>query len=222
VRHILKNLDLIIFDCDGVLVDSEPLSAIAHQRVYQSHGVEIGLETFRQCIGMKQKDILLLLHSITGFMLPEASVPQIWVETKTLLADQLKPTKGFPEFIANLNQNRCVASSSSIERIHFSLSLTGLAKYFAEGTVFSSSMVKNGKPAPDLFLHAAKQCAVAPARCLVIEDSQYGVQAAVAAKMQVIGFTGGSHADKGLGLRLQGQGANHICSNWDEVAKLLS
>jgi HAD superfamily hydrolase (TIGR01509 family) len=221
VRLKLKNIDLVIFDCDGVLVDSEPLSAIAHQRVYQSHGYEISMETFRRCIGMKQKDILVLLHSITGFMLPETSVPQIWIETKALLTEQLKPTQGFPEFIAKLKLIRCVASSSSIERIHFSLGLTGLAEYFAEGTVFSSSMVKHGKPAPDLFLYAAEQCGVAPARCLVIEDSQYGVEAAVAAKMQVIGFTGGEHADAGLSDRLRARGANHICSNWHEVAKLL-
>jgi len=218
----LKNIELVIFDCDGVLVDSEPLSAIAHQRVFKKHGIDISIDVFRRCIGMKQKDILVLLHSITGFMLPEANIPEIWVETKGLLAKQLRPTKDFPGFIRDLKLKRCVASSSSIERIHYSLALTGLAQYFSEATVFSSSMVKNGKPAPDLFLHAAEKCGVPAARCLVIEDSEYGVQAATAAGMKVIGYTGGGHADDGLNARLAAQGAEIVSSSWDEVATLLS
>jgi HAD superfamily hydrolase (TIGR01509 family) len=218
----LKNIELVIFDCDGVLVDSEPLSAIAHQRVFNKHGVDISLEVFRRCIGMKQKDILELLHSITGFMLPDSNIPEIWVETKALLAEQLQPTKDFSTFIKALEHARCVASSSSIERIHFSLGLTDLSQYFTQDRVFSSSMVKHGKPAPDLFLYAADKCDAAPARCLVVEDSQYGVQAAVAAGMNVIGYTGGGHADDGLKSRLNNAGAEIVCSSWHEISKHLA
>lgn len=218
----MKNIGFVIFDCDGVLVDSESLSAIAYQRVFRRLGVDISLDVFRRCIGMKQNDILDLLHSITGMMLPDANVPEIWIETKALMAEQLKPTTGFQAFIKKLALPRCVASSSAIERIHYSLAMTDLDQYFSPATIFNSAMVKNGKPAPDLFLFAAEKCGFAPNNCVVIEDSQYGVQAAVAAGMNVVGFIGGGHADEGLEARLRVAGADKVCASWSEICDILS
>src|SRR6185503_11811420 len=104
----------------------------------------------------------------------------IWAETKLLFSEELKPTQGIVSFLSALGGNRCVASSSSVERINHSLSVTGLARFFGEA-IFSSSMVKNGKPAPDIFLFAAEKMGAKPADCIVIEDSPFGIQGAVAA-----------------------------------------
>ncbi len=213
---------LLIFDCDGVLVDSEPISAVAWRNVYAKHGAKIGPGVFERCIGMKQSDILKLIHNLTGFRLPEENVPEIWAETKILMDTQLEPTKGILAFLQNLDRAKCVASSSSLERIHFSLKVTGIAPYFRETDVFSSSMVKRGKPEPDLFLFAAEKCGTAPENCLVIEDSQYGVRGAKAAGMRVIGFTGGAHSTETMAGSLQAAGATTICNNWAEIDQFIS
>jgi HAD superfamily hydrolase (TIGR01509 family) len=213
----VTKIELVIFDCDGVLVDSEPLSALAHNHVYAKHGAKIGPGVFESCIGMKQADILDRIENLTGFRLPAENVPEIWEETRRLLDAHLQPTRGILSFLQTLENARCVASSSSLERIHRSLKMTGLASYFRETDVFSSSMVKRGKPEPDLFLYAAHNCNVAPENCVVIEDSQYGVQGAIAAGMQVIGFAGGSHFTAGMANGLRNAGATRIFDTWDDV-----
>ena len=213
----MTKIELVIFDCDGVLVDSEPLSAMAHNTVYERHGAKIGPGVFDGCIGMKQADIIDLIEKRTGLRLPAAHVHEIWEETRRLLDEQLKPTLGILPFLQTLEKARCVASSSSLERIHRSLNMTGLAPYFLEKNVFSSSMVKRGKPEPDLFLFAAHQCNIAPQHCIVIEDSQYGVRGAIAAGMQVIGYAGGSHFTKAMAEGLKNSGASRIFESWAEV-----
>ncbi len=217
--EMLIKPELVIFDCDGVLVDSEPISALAYRNVFAKHGADVGPDVFARCIGMKQSDILDLIHRLTGFRLPEEKVPDIWRETKSLMEKQLQPTDGIVEFLNRLSPAKCVASSSSLERIHHSLELTRLAASFPDSHIFSSSMVKRGKPAPDLFLFAAAQCGFGPAKCLVIEDSPYGVRGALAAGMTVIGFTGGSHATPALAPMLQEAGANVICKSWSDVRR---
>lgn len=212
---------LVIFDCDGVLVDSEPLSALAYQNIYRRHGVEVSMEVFRRCIGMKQTDILELLKTLTGFSLPPGSIAGLWPETRQIFSGQLQATTGLKAFLDGLGAEKCVASSSSLERIKFSLGLTGLSSYFPEHQIFSSSMVKRGKPAPDIFLHAAEKLNLAPAQCVVIEDSPYGVEGAVAAGMQVIGFTGGGHSEPTHGPRLRQAGAAFVCERWDLVEAIL-
>lgn len=213
----MPKVELVIFDCDGVLVDSEPLSAMAHENVYAKHGAKIGPGVFESCIGMKQADILDRIENLTGFCLPAENVPEIWKETRRLFDQQLKPTEGILAFLQTLDKARCVASSSSLERIHRSLKMTGLAPYFREIEIFSSSMVKRGKPEPDLFLFAAHKCDVAPQHCLVIEDSHFGVKGALAAGMKVIGYAGGSHFTETLASGLRNAGATQIFASWDEV-----
>ncbi len=212
---------LVIFDCDGVLVDSEPLSALAYQNIYLRHGVEVSLEVFRRCIGMKQTDILELLKTLTGFSLPPESVAELWPETRQLFTGQLQATPGLKEFLDGLAWQKCVASSSGLERIKYCLGVTGLSGYFPEPRIFSSSMVKRGKPAPDLFLHAAAQLNLPPQQCVVIEDSPYGVEGAVAAGMEVIGYTGGGHSEPTHGPRLRQAGAPKVCETWDEIQAML-
>jgi HAD superfamily hydrolase (TIGR01509 family) len=170
---------------------------------------------------MKQADILQLLKSLTGFSLPPESVAELWTETRQLFTGQLQATAGLVSFLEQLTQERCVASSSGLERIKFSLGLTGLSKYFPEEQIFSSSMVKRGKPAPDLFLHAAEKLDLEPENCVVIEDSPYGVEGAVAAGMQVIGFTGAGHSEPTHEPRLRQAGASLVSDSWETIRATL-
>ena len=217
----MAETDLIIFDCDGVLVDSEPLAAMAYERVYEKHGMPgVGADIIAQCIGMKQADIVVKIRDMTGHHFPDHAQGDIWAETKALFTEALTPTNGLVSFLERLSLKRCVASSSSLERIHHSLAVTGLAGFFGEA-VFSSSMVKRGKPAPDIFLFAAGTMGADPARCVVIEDSPFGVEGAVAAGMTAIGYTGGSHSHAGHGEKLVARGAATACASWAEVAAYL-
>ncbi len=205
---------LIIFDCDGVLVDSEPLAVLAYERVYERHGMPgVGVGIVSQCFGMKQADIVARIEELTGHRYPDHAPDDLWLETKALFTERLQPTAGLPDFLSDLKIGRCVASSSSLERIHHSLDVTRLASHFGEA-IFSSSMVRNGKPAPDIFLLAAEKMGADPADCVVIEDSHFGVQGAVAAGMKAIGYTGGGHSDADHGQRLTSSGATRACADW--------
>ncbi len=217
----VADTDLIIFDCDGVLVDSEPLAAKAYERVYEKHGMPgVGTDVIAQCIGMKQADIIAKIRDLTGHHFPDHAQDDIWTETKALFTEALVPTEGLVPFLERLALKRCIASSSSLERIHHSLAVTGLAGFFGEA-IFSSSMVKRGKPAPDIFLYAADRMGADPARCVVIEDSPFGVEGAVAAGMAAIGYTGGGHSHAGHGQQLVAKGARTTCASWAEVEACL-
>lgn len=208
--------ELLIFDCDGVLVDSEPLAALAYHNVYADQGMTLPEGTIAKCVGLKQSDIVNRVAELTGHELSEAAETGLWPETKRLFSQSLQPTPGIKWLLEELDTPRCVASSSSLERICFSLDTTGLHGYFGN-SIFSSSMVKRGKPAPDLFLHAAKAMESDPGKCVVIEDSPFGIQGAIAAGMTAIGFTGGAHTDEDHAQRLLDKGATAVFSNWKDV-----
>jgi HAD superfamily hydrolase (TIGR01509 family) len=218
----MSALDLVIFDCDGVLVDSEILSTQAIRDVLVAEGIDVPLDAITRCIGMKQADILRNVSERMGVTINPAVADYIWPATRAAFQESLGTTQGLRGFLDGLQCRRCVASSSSHERIAFSLSLTGLTPYFEKGAIFSSSEVAHGKPAPDLFLHAAARMGAAAARCLVIEDSPFGVRGAVAAGMRVIGFAGGSHAGPALGRELAARGATAVAQSWSEVEALLA
>lgn len=211
---------LFIFDCDGVLVDSEPLAALAYVRAFVNHGLAITPDIIAQCVGMKQADILKRIETLTGHAYPPGHEDEIWAETKSAFTEALQPIPGIADFLQRLRARRCVASSSSVARIRHSLTLTGLLPFFGEA-VFSSSMVQHGKPAPDLFLFAAQTMGVAREACIVIEDPPFGVQAAVAAGMTVFGFTGGGHTTEGHARQLTDAGADMIFGSWNDVADAL-
>ena len=209
---------LIVFDCDGVLVDSEPLAALAYGRVYERHGMAgVGPDVISQCIGMKQADIIARIRELTGHQLPEAAEGDIWAETKVLFTEKLTATASLLPFLETLSADRCVASSSSIERIRHSLGVTGLARFFGDA-IFSTSMVARGKPAPDIFLYAADRLNADPADCVVIEDSPFGIEGAAAAGMTAIGYTGGGHTYPGHREHLIARGAAAVCADWTQVA----
>ncbi|MGV3551632.1 HAD family hydrolase [Rhizobium sp.] len=212
---------LMIFDCDGVLVDSEPLAAIAYVRVYARHGLAITTDIIAQCVGMKQADIFARIEQLTGHAFPQDHADDIWAETRAVFTEQLQPVPGIADFLTRLDAPRCVASSSSVERILHSLTLTGLLGQFGDA-IFSSSMVSRGKPAPDLFLFAAEKMGFEPANCVVIEDSPFGVQGAVAAGMTVVGFTGGGHTTPQHGAQLRAAGAHRVLDSWKAVAEVFA
>jgi HAD superfamily hydrolase (TIGR01509 family) len=188
---------LIISDCDGVLVDSEPISIAVLLDVLARAGHVMDEETaYRLFLGRSMATTIELLRNDFGFVVTSDHLDQARTALNERFRRELKPIPGVRNALGKLSAPRCIASSSKPERIRLSLSLTGLLDQF-EPHIYSAAMVERGKPAPDLFLHAARDMGAEPGRCLVIEDSPAGVEAAKAAGMGVFGFTGGSHAHAG-------------------------
>jgi HAD superfamily hydrolase (TIGR01509 family) len=210
-------MGLIIFDCDGVLVDSEPIAhgLLAQMMTDLGHPMSTA-ESVQKFTGRSLVDTLPLIEDVLGRSIPD----QIGQHYSRLLLERLrrdlKPIAGVKKAVAMLRYPRCVASSSSLERIHLSLEVTGLAALFGSN-VFSATQVTHGKPAPDLYLFAATKMAVAPKDCVVIEDSSLGVTAGRAAGMKVIGFIGGAHSMGDAARNLASAGAYAIVSSMAEL-----
>ena len=189
--------DLVIFDCDGVLVDSEVLSAKVLMQQLAHLGIDLTLEQFRtEFLGRSFASAAKQLKARTGYELPADFATDYFMNLNKLFATDLKPMAGVTSVLQSLRVQKCVASGSIPPRLDFSLKVCGLEKHFG-AHVYSAAVVKNAKPAPDLFLFAAAAHGVAPARCLVLEDSEMGVRAAHAAGMHVWHFAGGSHIKAG-------------------------
>ncbi|AUH35239.1 HAD-IA family hydrolase [Paracoccus tegillarcae] len=183
----------LIFDCDGVLIDSEVLSMSELLRVIQDRKVPINeTQAYDLFLGTSATHEIACLRDRFGVDIT-ADLPIYQQRLARRFSTDLQPINGIAKALANLPGPRAVASSSNPERLRLSLGLTGLWDSFAPH-VYSATMVANGKPAPDLFLLAARQLGVAPGDCIVIEDSPAGIRAARAAGMRVVGFLGGSHA----------------------------
>lgn len=188
-----QSIDLVIFDCDGVLIDSEVLSTRATIAALGVIGYEIGeADAALRFVGRSYASIRRSIEADWGQPLPPSFEFDLERRTLDAMAISLEPIAGVDSALSKLDLPRCVASSSSIDWITQGLEKTGLLAHL-EPHLFSADMVENGKPAPDVFLHAASEMGVAPAGALVIEDSLPGVQAGVAADMTVVGFAGGSH-----------------------------
>ena len=210
--------DLVIFDNDGVLVDSEPIS----NRLLAAYLTELGHPTsyedsIRDYMGSAMHRIHDLVLERTGRRLPDDFDDVFHTRVFAAFERELEPMPGAVEVLEKLAADGvpyCVASSGSHARIRVGHRKTGLDRWFGEGQVFSSEDVGRGKPAPDLFLYAAERMGVAPERCVVVEDSPLGVRAAVAAGMDVYGFTGITPAAKLAG-------ATQLFSDMGELAGLL-
>ncbi len=185
--------ELVIFDCDGVLIDSEVISATMLIAALKGYGVEVDLEfVSRRFLGRSYPVVLKEVRDTFGIALPDHFEAGYRARLLAAFERHLTIMPGVRETIARLGLPSCVATSSSPERVNRSLQLVGLAEVFGP-RVFTSSLVDRGKPAPDLFLFTAARMGVAPARCLVIEDSLNGVQAGLTAGMEVWRYIGGSH-----------------------------
>ncbi|MCX4787406.1 HAD family hydrolase [Streptomyces sp. NBC_01221] len=183
--------ELVIFDCDGVLVDSERIAV----RIQVEVGAELGWpltadEVIEKFVGRSAASVGELIAARLGAG-PAAAWQQRFEDLNRDAVDtELVAVDGIHEALAALTLPTCVASSGSHEKMRHTLGHTGLRAHF-EGRIFSATEVAHGKPAPDLFLHAARQMGVDPAACVVVEDSKYGVQAARSAGMRALGYAGG-------------------------------
>ncbi len=195
----MGNIQLVIFDCDGVLVDSEPIS----NRLLADELTKAGLPTTYEeartrYVGLSMASCMQLFEEQLGRPLPETWLENLQRKTFERLAADVQPVAGVEDLIQYVQDqgiSTCVASSGGLDKISLTLTTTGLIRYF-EPHVFSASMVARGKPHPDLFLHAAEQMKVTPAHTLVIEDSVPGVTAAKAAGMLPLAYAGDPHADE--------------------------
>ena len=213
---------LIIFDCDGVLVDSETLACRVEIAVLHELGHPISLAEFaRRAIGRSRKDNQAMLEALWDRPLPEDYTHRVQSRLFETFKTDLRPVAGMTELVARVGVDRCVASSSPPDRLALALALGGYAPLFG-AAVFSAAEVARGKPAPDLFLHAATRRAAAPEQCLVIEDSVPGIQAAKAAGMVAIGFCGGGHCAPDHGAALRAAGADEIAPDAAALAALLA
>ena len=184
--------DLVIFDCDGVLVDSEVLSCQCLSEVLGECGIALSEdEAVELFLGRSTAAVLDHYRDDCRFV-PGAFLPELKSRVLQRFSESLCPIPGIDTVVSRLESPFCVASSSDLDRVSRSLALTGLAPLFGD-RLYTAQMVPRGKPAPDLFLYAAAQMRTAPQRTLVIEDSVSGVIAAKAAGMAVWGFVGGSH-----------------------------
>jgi HAD superfamily hydrolase (TIGR01509 family) len=203
---------VLIFDCNGVLVDSEPIAAAVAADQFARIGIPITPELVsRYFFGRRPADMFALVEAAIHRKLPANFGADVAAATLKRLRAELRAIPHASHALTWLRGPKCVASSSARDRIRVSLEITGLARFF--DFVFSASDVPSGKPAPDLFLHAASRMGVQASDCIVIEDSPAGVAAATAAGMTAIGFVGGSHASAQLGEQLTRAGARAIVAD---------
>ncbi|MDO8877667.1 MAG: HAD-IA family hydrolase [Pseudolabrys sp.] len=204
---------MVIFDCNGVLVDSEPLATAIVSQEFIRAGFALTPDVVaRYFTGRRQVDMFAEVEIAAGRKLPRDFAATVANATLRRFRNELRATAHAVHALSWLRGPKCVASSSTLDRMRVSLETTDLIRFF-DPNLFSAADVPNGKPAPDLFLHAAAKMRVNPRDCLVVEDSPAGVAAGVAAGMTVIGFVGGSHAGSKLGGNLSAAGARAVISD---------
>lgn len=216
------NFGLLICDCDGVLVDSELLACMADaeelaDRGFPEYDLDVILKRFA---GVKMADMVATNERETGRAVGEDYDAIVSARVMGAIRLNLKALPMAKEILSALEIKKCVASSSAPEKLSLSLNTTRLEEIFAPH-IYSTELVENGKPAPDIFLYAAAEHNVQPEQCCVIEGSVPGVIAARAAGMQVIGFTGGGHCGEDHAARLHANGASTVVKHWTEVPRAI-
>lgn len=201
---------MIIFDCNGVLVDSEPIATAVLAQELQRVGIDATPQVIaRYFTGRRPTDVFAEVEAAIGVNLPRNFASNVFYATASRLRLELRATPHVDYALSWLRGPKCVASSSQMERIKLSLEVTDLRRYFG-ANLFSASDVQAGKPSPDLFLHAAATVGVDVEECVVVEDSPAGVSAAVAAGMRAVGYVGGTHASLDLAAELEKAGARAV------------
>ncbi|MEH2530469.1 HAD superfamily hydrolase (TIGR01509 family) [Bradyrhizobium sp. AZCC 1588] len=215
------NFDLVIFDCDGVLVDSEVISCRAHAETLTRHGYPITAEqVLERFLGVSDREARQTIEREIDRRLPDDFEQQVKAATLKFYEGDLQAIAHVSDAIGAIGLPKCVASSGTPEKIRHGLTCAGLYDQLAPH-IFSATQVSRGKPAPDLFLFAAKQMNTSPERCIVIEDSVPGVTGGRAAGMTVLGFHGGSHCRPGYGDRLRDAGAVAVFDDMRQLPGLL-
>ncbi len=207
----IKTVDLVIFDCDGVLIDSEVLSMETWQTILSRYNIPLSKDYFiEHFLGKSMEHVQFKLKEDFMLTLTTAMKEDFYTLLFKNFEHFLQQTPGIESVLSALTIPFCIATSSSPERTAKALNRTGLHDFF-EGRVYTRSLVKRGKPAPDLFLYAANSLGVDPANCLVIEDSQPGISAAKSAGMHYLHYTGGAHLHSG------NTSSDHTIKTWDEL-----
>ncbi|MDP4595211.1 MAG: HAD family phosphatase [Beijerinckiaceae bacterium] len=213
----LADIDLVVFDCDGVLINSEELASEICVAAVRELGLHLTPHQYAdRYAGHPVAEIWRRVEEDCGKPLPAGFRETVDTDVRRRFETELVAITGVAELLAQLVHPRCVASSSHITLLRANLGRVGLIDYF-DPHVFSGSQVKRGKPAPDVFLYAASQMGADPARCLVIEDSMAGVTAARRAGMKAIGFAGGGHASEVLHERLLEAGAVDVFKTMQDI-----
>jgi HAD superfamily hydrolase (TIGR01509 family) len=191
----VSRFDLVIFDCDGVLIDSEPIANVVFSRQLETVGIRMSPEeVMRTFVGKSRDTCIAMAGEMHGVRMP-ADFAARWDDAlHEALAREVKPVEGVPELLASLRIPCCVASNGEPMHMELGLRAAGLMR-FVEGRLFSAKQVAHPKPAPDVYLHAAKTMGATPDRCAVVEDTATGVTAGIAAGMTVFGFVGGPQSD---------------------------
>lgn len=216
--------DLVIFDCDGVLVDSEIVAARVEAELLTASGFEISPEELAETYaGLTFKDILMRVEEISKIPFQISLIDRADELVDRKLRAEVRAIEGVHEAVAAVPAPFCICSNSRTERIEFMLERVRLLPLFA-GRIFSALETPTGKPkpAPDVFLHAAEALGAEPSRCFVIEDSVHGVAGAAAAGMRVIGFTGASHSYPGHADALTEAGAETVIRRWAELKSVIA
>jgi HAD superfamily hydrolase (TIGR01509 family) len=204
---------VVIFDCNGVLVDSEPLATAVLSEEFNRAGFPVTPDIIaRYFTGRRPAEMFAEVEIAAGRKLPSGFAATVAGATLRRFRAELRATKHAAQALSWLRGPKCVASSSSIDRIRLSLETTDLIGFF-DPHLFSANDVRNGKPAPDLLLHAAGKMGVRPASCIVVEDSAVGVAAGVAAGMTAIGFAGGSRVNYRTADNLRAAGARLVITD---------
>ncbi len=209
---------LAIFDCDGTLVDSEIIAAEVFPAVWATMGVKMTKDYFLSNFVGTGSDAEIVIK--TKALLPPDAMEVADKKFDEELEKSLQPVEGIARVLEKIPFEVCVASNSSLKYVNTVLEKTSLASFFAD-RVYSSRDLAKPKPAPDVFLHAAKRNGFSPAHCVVIEDSVSGIKAAQNAGMAVIGFLGGRHCNSVVRQRLFSAKADYYCSSADELGKTL-
>ncbi|CAN7200923.1 MULTISPECIES: HAD family hydrolase [Neorhizobium] len=220
----MSSFDLIIFDCDGVLVDSEIIAAQVESRLLTEAGYPISVEEMgERFAGMTWKNILLAVEKEADIPLSASLLDKSETILDARLARDVKIIDGVKFALARLTTQRCICSNSSTHRLDVMLEKVGLKPYFAPHIYSAKDLGPDRvKPKPDIFLHAAEQFKVSPEKCLVIEDSTHGVHGAKAAGMRVVGFTGASHTYPSHADRLTDAGAETVISRMMDLPAVIA
>lgn len=213
---------LVIFDCDGVLIDSEVIACRVDAECLTEAGFPTTADFIQEhFVGVSARAMFERLERDHGRKLPADFPAVLQLRLNAAFDDELEAIAGVADMLPALGVKTCVASSSQPERLRHTLGVTGLWSHF-EPHVFSATMVRHGKPAPDLFLYAADKMGVAPGDCVVVEDSRAGVTAGRAAGMRVLGFIGGSHCAPDHGAKLREAGADTVFADMRKLPELLA
>jgi HAD superfamily hydrolase (TIGR01509 family) len=218
---VWRDPQLVIFDCDGVLVDSEAISNRVLAEMFTAEGLPTTLAQSRRAYqGMLLADIRSQAEQKLGHALPEDWLARYESARDAAFHRELAPVRGAVETVQRVTAfglQVCVASQGKLSKIALSLSLTGLDRLFPPTARFSAYSVVNGKPAPDVFLYAAASMGIAPARCIVVEDTPSGITAAISAQMRAVGYAADSDEQA-----LRDAGATEILHSLDQLPRLLN